>query len=163
MEIEFKISDTVIDGNTIARKVRFEGIDYLSRTLKEARIIWKVFLVDKEGLEIVHPDLFQGRRVESPMSNSNKVDRNGIMITKDYTDSIFKMPSEEEIKSIIKEDESLDDLIDRLKSEFYQKYLEEGYPEFDFYWGALFQYKLPEVLAQSVPVLDELKRFDRIN
>lgn len=162
MELEFKISDTVIDGNIIARKVEFEGIEYLSHTLKEARIVWKVFLVDSEGKNIEHPDLYQGRRVNSPISNSNKVNQQGIMITKEYTDSIFVIPSDDELVQLANEGETTEQTIERLKQEFYLVELENSTPEFDFYWGALFTYKLPEVLVQSVTILDSLGRFDRI-
>jgi hypothetical protein len=162
MELEFKISDTVIDGNVIARKVVFEGIEYLSTSAKHASIIWKVYLVDQNGDIIIHPDVFQGRLVRSPIENSNKVDQNGIMITREYTDTLFQAPSEEELIQLSFENETVEQTVERLKEEFYQDSLSKGFPEFDFYWSALFQFKLPEVLGQSIPVLDSLKRFDRI-
>lgn len=146
------ISATTIDGNQFVRKVVFEGMQYFEVSKKQAQIIWKVFLLDKEGNNIINPDVENGRIIRSPISNSNKVDQNGIMISKEIIS----------IQNPILENESVEDYQIRLETILSDELL-IGIPEFDFYMNALTQYPLPVILMQAIDQLDYLKRFDKIN
>ena len=150
-QIEKLISATVIDGNSFARKAVFEGVQYFEVSKKHAQIIWKVFLLDKEGNNIIHPDIENGRIVVSLIRDSNKVDKNGITISKEVV--IMRNPK--------LENESEEDYQIRVQS-ILTELEKTGISEFDFYYMALQKYPLPVILAQSIDLLDNLGRFDKI-
>lgn len=149
--IEKKISSTIIDGHEIQRKVVFDGIQYMEVSKKHAEIIWRVYLLDTDDNVILHPDIEIGRVVKSPLTNSNLVDINGIMITKELLT----------LQNLINEDETQEDYEIRIET-LYRTTLENGIPEFDFYFEALMEYPLPIILLQAIDLLDSLGRFDRI-
>jgi hypothetical protein len=149
--IEKPISSTTIDGHIIARKVRFEGIQYFEYSQKHAQIIWKVFLIDTEGEYINHPDVNQGRIVLSPIVNTNRVNELGITITKEYIMS--QNPQNFEEESSLEYNTRINEL--------YNNEWNNGTPEFDFYFNSLTIYPLSIVLNQAIDLLDSLGRFDR--
>jgi hypothetical protein len=150
--VEKKISSTIIDGHEINRKVVFEGIQYFEVSKGHAEIIWNVYLLDSEDNVIIHPDIEVGRVVKSPLNNSNLVDVNGVMVTKDLT----------KLQNSIGADESEEDYTVRIE-ELYNEALLTAIPEFDFYIAALLQYPLPVILDQAIGLLDSLGRFDRLS
>lgn len=150
--VEKKISSTIIDGNEIQRRVVFEGIQYFEVSKGHAEIIWKVYLLDSEDNVIIHPDIETGRVVKSPLSNSNLVDANGVMVTKELT----------KLQNPIGVDESEEHYTTRIEK-LYNETLLTATPEFNFYITAMESLPLPVILDQAIGLLDSLGRFDRIS
>lgn len=149
--IEKKISSTIIDGHEISRKVVFEGIQYFEVSKSHAEIIWKVYLLDSENNVIIHPDIEVGRVVKSPLNNSNLVDANGVMVTKELIN----------IQNTIGVNETEEDYNVRIE-ELYKEELLTATPEFDFYITAMESFPLPVILDQAIGLLDSLGRFDKL-
>lgn len=145
------ISDTEILNKTYKREVHFEGINSLSLTTKSAEIIWKVYILDDNGQIVDHPNLIQGRIQSSLISNMFRVTAEGVTITPEYVKSLNP-----------KNENELDiDYEYRIK-DLYDQMFANGFPEFDFYWTALFTNPLPSVISQSIVTIDELKGYDKV-
>lgn len=144
------ISPTSIDGKQFSRIVEFEGISYLSLSLEYAEIIWKIYLLDSNGDVIDHPDVIQGRRLTTTVSNQFRVTQQGITITTDF------------IKSFTPQNQGeLDIDYEYRIAAIYKTMFDAGIPEFDFYWQTILTNPLPTVLDQSITVIDGLKGYDK--
>jgi hypothetical protein len=109
-------------------------------TIKEAKIRFDVTLT---SLNIT-------KQYWSHISNANRVTKEGIMITKEFTDQSFKEPKE------LKDGET----IEQLKENHYQAIFKEGIPEFDFWWESAKAVNLEEALKGGIKLLDQHKFFD---
>lgn len=74
------------------RKVIFEGINSMSFEGGFANIVWLVYQYDNDGNLIESRDLVQGRRVVTPISNQERVDKNGIKLAHDSKEWEFGIP-----------------------------------------------------------------------
>lgn len=62
------------------RVVAYEGIQEKSMTRKFARIIWYVIQLDEKGEIAKHPDINAFRRVDTDISDENRVTDQGYLI-----------------------------------------------------------------------------------
>lgn len=129
--IEILISDSVFGTK---RKVVFEGIDLMSQRNKTAVIKWVLTHYDQNDKRIDNIDLIQDRIIETPISDENRVKKNGDLI----------------------------DRIDYETDEEYQQAFDAGYPEYSFWWSLISQHPLPIILNQAAQILNNHNRFNRI-
>ena len=144
------ISNIEIDGKIFQRRADFEGIQALSISLNQANIVWKIYILNSQGELLNHPDILQGRIHVSKISNEFRVTTEGVTINEDYIRSIT--PQEEGELEI--------DYNYRIRS-VYETMYANGLPEFDFYWGMLFSVPLPQVISQSIDIIDSLGGYDK--
>jgi len=62
------------------KKVVFEGINSMSFQNGFANIVWLIYQYDVDGNIIESKDLVQARRIVTPISNADRVDRNGMKL-----------------------------------------------------------------------------------
>jgi hypothetical protein len=111
-----------------------------SAKIKEAKIRFDVTI----------PSLGITREYWSHISNANRVTKEGIMITREFTDQSFKEPEE------LKEGET----IEQLKEDHYQAIFQAGIPEFEFWWESAKAVNLEEALKQGILLLDSHNFFN---
>jgi hypothetical protein len=120
------------------RAIRLKEISYINFDIMEAQVKWEELFTDEEGEPIID-DTVAKRSIVSHISNSNVVTMEGIVID---SENFPKLEEESE--------------------EEYQVRFEEmkanGYPEFDFYIGAVLN--VPAI-GQAIQILDSLNRFNR--
>jgi hypothetical protein len=129
------------------RAVQFEGIEYLSYTLSEAKLIWHERFLDEAG-EIIEDDTIPIRRIVTPISNANKVTAQGVMI----------IPENVMALNPIGVDESEEDYKLRIE-QVTELLLETSIPEFDFWMGMV---KWHGLIKQAAGLLETFDRFDRV-
>jgi len=144
MELIKKISNHPITGQR--RAIKLKQIAYIDFDIKEARIYWEEMVLD-EGDKPILSNLIPTRVVTSVLSNSNKVNAEGITITKEWIES----------NNPIGVDETEEDYKERIEG-LLNTALETGNPEFDFYVSEILNL---QKIGQAVTLLDSLKRFDR--
>jgi hypothetical protein len=143
-----KIKIVIKDHPTLGlnRAVQFEGIEYLSYTLSEAKLIWHERFLDESG-EIMQDDTIPIRRIVSYISNENKVTAKGIMI----------IPENVMAMNPIGVDESQEDYKLRIE-QVTALLLENAIPEFDFWMGVV---NWNDIVTQAATLLESFNRFDR--
>ena len=125
----------VLGKDRAIRVKQIQGIDF---DIHWARVIWEEVFLDSEGNPIMD-ETVANRVIVSDIDNTNKVTAEGIVI-----DSANFPKLEEET------DEEYQARIDDMKS--------KGFPEFDFYIGAILN---TNNIKQAIQVLDYLGRFNR--
>ena len=128
------------------RAVQFEGIEYLSYSLSEAKLIWYERFLDEAG-EIIEDDTIPIRRIVTPISNENKVTAQGVMI----------IPENVMAMNPIDVDESEEDYKLRIEG-ITALLLETAIPEFDFWMGMV---KWEGLIMQAGTLLETFNRFDK--
>lgn len=131
-----QISNHPVLGKQRAIRVKqIQGIDF---DIHWARVIWEEVFLDAEGNPIID-ETVANRVIVSDIDNTNTVTSEGIVI-----DQINFPQLEEETT------EEYDLRIKEMK--------EKGFPEFDFYIGAILN---SENIKQAIVLLDHLQRFNR--
>jgi hypothetical protein len=120
------------------RAIRLKQISYIDFDIKEAQVIWEELFTDEKGEPIID-DTVAKRSIVSHISNNSLVTMQGIVIDSE------NFPQWEE--------ESEEDYQVR-----FEAIKAKGYPEFDFYIGAVLN--VPAI-AQAILILDSLSRFNR--
>ena len=120
------------------RAIRVKEISGINFDIHWARVIWEEVYLDGEGNPIMD-ETVSNRVIISDIDNTNTVNENGIVI-----DSANFPQGENETT------EEYDLRIREMK--------EKGYPEFDFYIGAILN---TENIKQAIVLLDHLQRFNR--
>jgi hypothetical protein len=133
------------------REVRLFRLAYVDFEGKFAEIQWKVYQLDDNGNRVNHPDIAQGRVVNTPINNSNKVTPEGMLITREVIIST----------NPIQDGESESNYLNRIDNIFNNVY-QNGIPEFDFWLKILTTLPLPIALTQAAQLLDHFGRFDRV-
>ena len=128
------------------RAVEFEGVEYLSYSLSEAKLIWHERFLDEAG-NIIGDDTIPIRRIVTPISNENKVTPQGVMITPENVMAMNPILQDE-----LEEDYKL--RIDAILAE--QKLTE--IPEFDFWMNVV---NWNGIVTQAATLLESFNRFDR--
>ena len=120
------------------RAIRLKQISYIDFDIKEAQVIWEELFTDEKGEPIIDETVAK-RSIVSHISNNSLVTMQGIVIDSENFPKL--------------EEESDDD---------YQVRIEEmkanGFPEFDFYIGAVLNV---QAIGQAILILDSLNRFNR--
>jgi hypothetical protein len=121
--------------------------------MKEASLVWHERFLDVNG-EIIDGSTISIRRIITPISNTNSVNAQGVMIFKAGTAIIENIMA---LNPIVL-DESLEDYELRIK-DMLPSLLATSIPEFDFWmvavgWDAL--------ITQAAGLLETFNRFDRI-
>lgn len=120
------------------RAIRVKQIAYIDFDLSEAQVKWEELFLDENDNPIID-DTVATREIVSHISNVNKVDENGVVIDSENFPKL--------------EDETDEDYQTRL-----QGLKDAGFPEFDFYIGAVLN---TQAIGQAIQVLDNLNRFNR--
>ena len=120
------------------RAIRVKEISGINFDIHWARVIWEEVFLDSEGNPIMD-ETVANRVIVSDIDNTNKVTAEGIVI-----DSANFPKLENET------DEEYQARLEEMKS--------KGFPEFDFYIGAILN---TNNIKQAVQVLDYLGRFNR--
>lgn len=115
------------------RLVSWEGINSMTKAGAFANIVWKVTLLNEAGEVVEDPDALQFRKVITPISNTNTVTAEGLLIKRE----------------------------DYQSEEDYEAAKASGFPEFDFWLAAIAAKPLPEVLGQAAQILAGLGRYDK--
>lgn len=115
------------------RIVIWEGINSMTIQGKFANIVWIVRQLDSNGNQINDPDLLQDRRVITPISDTNRVNEQGVLIDRENFNS----------------------------DEEFEKAFESGFPEFTFWMTAIQKETLPNIIIQAANILNQFGRFDR--
>lgn len=143
-----KIKIVIKDHPTIGNKraVEFEGVEYLSYSLGEAKLVWHERFLDNDG-NLIDSKIIPVRRIVSHISNANKVTPQGIMISRE--NSIFVNP--------IMEGEPEENYSIRIDAILAEQELTQ-IPEFDFWmsrvgWGPL--------IIEAATLLEFFNRYDR--
>ena len=139
------ISDHPVLG--FKRGIRLKSIQFVDFDLQEARVVWEEVHLDVNDAVIEDPTV-PVRQMVSPLSNNNKVDNNGVVITFESVQSA----------NAILTDESESDYNTRVKG-LYNDALSAGNPEFDFYVSVILNL---QKIGQAVVLLDSLDRFNRV-
>lgn len=120
------------------RAIRVKEITGINFDIHWARVIWEEVFLDSEGIPIID-ETVANRVIVSDIDNTNTVTAEGIVI-----DSANFPKLENET------DEEYQARLEEMKS--------QGFPEFDFYIGAILN---TENIKQAIQVLDYLQRFNR--
>ena len=120
------------------RAIRVKEITGINFDIHWARVIWEEVFLDSEGNPIMD-ETVANRVIVSDIDNVNKVTAEGIVI--DST-NFPKLENET--------DEEYQARLEEMKS--------KGFPEFDFYIGAILN---TNNIKQAIQVLDYLGRFNR--
>jgi len=144
VELIRKISNHPITGQR--RGIKLKQIAYIDFEIMEARIYWQELVFDARD-EPIKSNLIPKRIIETHLSNTNKVNDQGITITEEYIKSV----------NPILEGETEEAYKERIEG-LLKTALETGNLEFDFYVGAILNL---QKIGQAVNLLDSLKRFDR--
>jgi hypothetical protein len=120
------------------RAIRVKEITGINFDIHWARVTWEEVFLDAEGNPIMD-ETVSNRVIVSDIDNTNTVNENGIVI-----DSANFPKLENET------DEEYQARLEDMKS--------KGFPEFDFYIGAILN---TENIKQAIQVLDYLGRFNR--
>jgi hypothetical protein len=144
-----KIKIVIKDHPTMSNKraVEFEGVEYLSYSLGEAKLVWHERFLDELG-KIIQDDTILIRRIVSYISNDNKVTPQGIMI----------IPENVMVMNPIGETESEQDYKLRIE-QITALLLETAIPEFDFWIGVV---NWNDIVTQAATLLESFDRFDRL-
>jgi len=143
-KIKIVIKDHPTMGNK--RAVEFEGIEYLSYTLEEAKLVWHERFLDNDG-NLIDSKIIPIRRVVTPISNQNKVYETGVLI--DRENMVTLNP--------IGLDETEEDYTIRINEQLASDLL-TGIPEFDFWMNAV---GWESLVIQAGTLLESFNRFDR--
>ena len=143
-KIKIVIKDHPKMGNK--RAVEFEGIEYLSYTLEEAKLVWHERFLDNDG-NLIDSKIIPIRRVVTPISNQNKVYETGVLI--DRENMVTLNP--------IGLDETEEDYTIRINEQLVLDLL-TGIPEFDFWMNAV---GWESLVIQAGTLLESFNRFDR--
>jgi hypothetical protein len=144
MELIRKVSKHPITGQR--RAIRLKEIAYINFDIKECKIFFEEMVLD-EADKPIKSNLVPTRTIAISLSDTNKVNNEGITITKEFiqaSNPILEAETEEEYNL----------RIDTLLEES----LKKGNPEFSFYVTNILNLNK---IAQAVQLLDSLKRFDR--
>lgn len=125
----------VLNKDRAIRVKQIEGIDF---DIQWARVRWEEVYLDGEGNPIMD-ETVANRVIVSDIDNTNKVTAEGIVID---SSNFPKLENET--------DEEYQARLEEMKS--------KGFPEFDFYIGAILN---TENIKQAIQVLDYLQRFNR--
>lgn len=125
----------VLNKDRAIRVKQIEGIDF---DIHWARVKWEEVFLDAEGNPIMD-ETVANRLIVSDIDNTNKVTAEGIVI--DFS-NFPKLENET--------DEEYQARLEEMKS--------KGFPEFDFYIGAILN---TDSIKQAIQVLDYLQRFNR--
>lgn len=120
------------------RAIRVKEISGINFDIYWARVIWEEVFLDSEGNPIMD-ETVANRVIVSDIDNTNKVTAEGIVID---SSNFPKLENET--------DEEYQARLEEMKS--------KGFPEFDFYIGAILN---TENIKQAIQVLDYLQRFNR--
>lgn len=120
------------------RAIRLKQLAYIDFDIFEGQVTWEELFLDAEGNPIIDPTVAR-RKIVSHVSNANTVTDQGIVIDSE------NFPQNE--------GESDEDYQARL-----QALKDAGFPEFDFYVGAVIN---TPAIAQAIAVLDSLGRFNK--
>ena len=120
------------------RAIRVKEISGINFDIHWARVIWEEVFLDSEGNPIMD-ETVANRVIVSDIDNTNKVTAEGIVIDSS------NFPQQENETT-----EEYNLRIEEMKS--------KGFPEFDFYIGAILN---TENIKQAIQVLDHLQRFNR--
>lgn len=134
-----KIQQQISKLNGLTRVCSIGQIAYMDFDIEEAKIRFDVTIT---SLGITQSQW-------SVISNSNRVTEQGVMITREFTDSTFEEPEE------LEEGQT----IEQLKEEHYQEYYNNGIPEFTFWWESAKEQNLEEALKEGILLLDSFKTF----
>jgi hypothetical protein len=142
--IKIVIKDHPLMGNK--RAVEFEGIEYLSYALSEAKLVWHERFLDNDG-NLIDSKIIPVRRIVSHISNANKVTPQGIMISRE--NSIFVNP--------IMEGEPEENYSIRIDAILAEQELTQ-IPEFDF-WMEKVGWR--PLVIEAATLLEYFGRFDK--
>jgi len=120
------------------RAIRLKQISYIDFDIKEAQVIWEELFTDEKGKPIID-DTVAKRSIVGHISNNSLVTMQGIVIDSENFPKLEE-ESEEEYQAR------------------FEAIKEKGYPEFDFYIGAVLN--VPAI-GQAILILDSLNRFNR--
>jgi hypothetical protein len=132
--IEFEIKNSSIGS---IRKVAFDGIHAMSEEKQYAFIAWKIWQYDSDENLKNELDAVQGRVVITPVSGSNKVTDEGVLI----------------IRELFTEGKSGD--------EEFTIALSQGHNEYKYWMGLLRIVPLTTVITAAGQLLEKFQRFDR--
>jgi hypothetical protein len=132
--LEFQIKDSTIGA---IRKVVFDGIEAMSEEKQYAFISWKIWQYDSDKNLKNELDAVQGRVVITPVSGSNRVTDEGILI----------------IRELFPEGKSGDE-------EFTMAF-SQGHNEYKYWMGLLRIVPLTTVITAAGQLLERYKRFER--
>lgn len=120
------------------RAIRVKEITGINFDIHWARVIWEEVFLDSEGNPIMD-ETVANRVIVSDIDNTNKVTAEGIVIDSANFPKLENETTEE-----------YDLRIKEMK--------EKGFPEFDFYIGAILNL---DNIKQAIVLLDHLQRFNR--
>lgn len=141
--------------NGLARTCSIGQIAYMDFKIKEAKIRFDVTITD---LNIT-------KSFWSHISNANRVTEAGVMVTREYAESIFvpqitREAVEVELGASPEVDEALAKKVSEEFDLFYQELLEEAITEFDFWWAYANQATLEVSLIEGIKLLDSFGFFN---
>jgi sporulation protein YlmC with PRC-barrel domain len=120
------------------RAIRLKQISYIDFDIKEAQVIWEELFTDDKGEPIIDETVAK-RAIVSHISNNSLVTMQGIVID---SENFPKLETET--------DEEYQERFEGIKA--------KGFPEFDFYIGAVLNV---QAIGQAILILDSLNRFNR--
>lgn len=126
------------NGTGKPRAIRVKQIQGIDFDIYWARVIWEEVFLDSEGNPIMD-ETVANRVIVSDIDNTNTVTAEGIVID---SANFAKLENET--------DEEYKSRLDDMKS--------KGFPEFDFYIGAILN---TDNIKQAIQVLDYLQRFNK--
>jgi hypothetical protein len=144
-KIKVVIKNHPLMGNK--RAVEFEGVEYLSYSLREAQLVWHERFLDNDW-NLIDSKIIPVRRIVSHISNENKVTAQGVMIIPENVMAI----------NPIDVDESEGDYKLRIEK-VTALLLETAIPEFDFWMGVV---NWNDIVTQAATLLESFDRFDRL-
>lgn len=163
-KIIIPISDHPLTGKK--RVIVFEGIQYLFYSMESAELIWLEHYADDLGQPLIDEILIP-RKIMTPISNENKVTKDGILITRELIVMLHSFETTLElVKSTLPKEANEEEVNSAYQSayeielsEVYNSYLESGVKEFDFWMGVV---NWEPIIKQACNLLESFKRFDRI-
>lgn len=131
------------------RKVRAEGMQYLSYRLASGEFVWLELLLDQDGEEINHPSI-RPRRIVTPIDNNNLVNEDGVLLVIDFIKATTPMNEAESEEDYNKRCEELLALAK-----------ESGIPEVSYWIDRINKYGWDATIAYSLDLLASFNRFDK--
>ena len=144
MDLIKKVSNHPITGQR--RAIRLKQIAYIDFDVMEAKIFFEELVLDAFD-KAIKSNLIPKRIITIHLSDNNKVNDQGITITREYI----------EVSNPKNEDETDEDYTSRIDT-LLEEALQSGNPECSFYVTNILNL---QKIEQAVQLLDSLKRFDR--